>query len=204
MQDILPICAVIMAGGMGRRMGGEKPSRMLGGQSLIERSIGKARQYTLHIAIAANRDTAGLLPGGYPILFDEMDGAGPISGLRSALAYAKTLGVEYALILPCDTPFLPADLAHRLYEAIGGGDAGAVLAHCDGRIHPACGLWRASALDHLPAYLAKGRASLHGFADAVGYTKADWPVHPIDPFFNINTAEDLAAAGDMLRQDDAG
>jgi molybdenum cofactor guanylyltransferase len=72
------------------------------------------------------------------------------------------------------------------------------VASSGGHLHPVCGLWRVSALDAVPAYLASGRRSLRGFAEAAGFTAVDWPIEPLDPFFNINTPEDLAAAERLL------
>jgi molybdopterin-guanine dinucleotide biosynthesis protein A len=60
-------------------------------------------------------------------------------------------------------------------------------------------LWRARAADGLAAYAASGRRSLHGFASAVGYVPVVWDNEPIDPFFNINDADDLARAEALLK-----
>lgn len=98
--------------------------------------------------------------------------------------------------MPCDTPFLPADLTSRLYPSIG--EANAAVAFCNGRLHAACSLWRVGAEKLLPAYLALGRRSLVGFAEAVGYVSVEWRSQPYDPFFNINTAEHLAKAESMI------
>jgi molybdopterin-guanine dinucleotide biosynthesis protein A len=93
-------------------------------------------------------------------------------------------------------PLTPSDLADRLAEALGS--QGAALAASGGRLHPVCGLWRVEALGALPAYAATGRRSLKGFAAEVGFTAVDWPVEPLDPFFNVNTPEDLARAEALL------
>ena len=67
------------------------------------------------------------------------------------------------------------------------------MAASGGRLHPVCALWKAEAAAGLPAYLATGRRSLRGFAEAVGYEAVEWPSEPFDPFFNINDEADLAA-----------
>jgi molybdopterin-guanine dinucleotide biosynthesis protein A len=67
-----------------------------------------------------------------------------------------------------------------------------------GRLHPVCALWRARAADGLGAYVASGRRSLRGFAEAVGYATVEWGTEPIDPFFNVNDADDLQRAEALL------
>jgi molybdopterin-guanine dinucleotide biosynthesis protein A len=89
-------------------------------------------------------------------------------------------------------PFLPADLFDKLREAIG--DAASALASSGGHVHPVCGLWRTSSLDCIGAYVASGRRSLKGFAETIGRAEVEWPAALNDPFFNINSADDLAEA----------
>lgn len=165
---------VILAGGAGRRIGGGKPQRLLAGRALIDRALGLARGWSDDVRIAG--------PGGD--LADAPDIAGPLGGLVAALGLGREI-----LTIPCDMPFLPEDLPARLV-----GDAAAIVAMSHGRLHPVCGLWRPAARDGLDAYLATGRRSLHGFAEAVGYQAVEWDIDPIDPFFNVNDEADLARA----------
>jgi len=72
------------------------------------------------------------------------------------------------------------------------------MADSGGALHPVCALWSISALDWLPDYVATGRRSLRGFAEAVGMRAVDWPVEHFDPFFNINSPADLATAEQLL------
>ena len=108
----------------------------------------------------------------------------------------RTAGREAVLTIPADMPFLPAHLGKRLSAEIG--QYGAAITSSCGHLHPIGGLWRVSALDKLDGYLATGRRSLKGFAEAIGFRAVDWPIEPRDPFFNINSAEDLAIAERML------
>lgn len=188
---------VILAGGEGRRIGGGKPLIRLAGQTLLERAIALARTWPGDIAIALRQPGQLPLPGGVLPIFDE-DGEGPLAGLQSALRFARDHEFAAALTMPCDVPFAPADLAGRLGKALGA-DAGAVLAASGGVLHPACALWKASALEALPDYRATGKSSLRGFAAFVGFATAEWPCEPFDPFFNVNSPEDLTAAEALLR-----
>jgi molybdenum cofactor guanylyltransferase len=168
---------VILAGGAGRRIGGGKPLRLLGGETLLDRALGIARRWSDEVLVAdGTTDAPGI--------------EGPLGGVAAALALGGDI-----LTIPCDMPFLPDDLPDRL----GAQGEAAVLAESGGRLHPVCALWRASAADDLPAYVVSGRRSLHGFAEAVGYASVSWSADPADPFFNVNDEADLARAEALLR-----
>ena len=171
---------VILAGGEGSRIGGNKPQRLLGGETLLDRALARARRWSGEVLVAARE-------GGD--IADDPEIEGPLGGVAAALA----LGGD-VLTIPCDMPFLPDDLPERLRS-----DAAVTVAASGGRLHPVCALWKAEAREGLPAYLATGRRSLTGFAEAVGCQAVDWPIVPVDPFFNINDKADLARAEALLR-----
>ncbi|HVQ08863.1 MAG TPA: molybdenum cofactor guanylyltransferase [Allosphingosinicella sp.] len=171
---------VILAGGKGRRIGGGKAARLLGGQSLIDRALARARSWSDSVLVATRE-------GGD--IEDDPAVEGPLGGVAAALA----LGGD-VLTIPCDMPFLPDDLPARLVSKTV-----ATLAASGGHLHPVCALWKAEAAAGLPAYLATGRRSLRGFAEAVGYEAVEWAVEPYDPFFNINDEADLVRAEALLR-----
>ena len=172
---------VILAGGEGRRIGGGKPQRLLGGETLLDRALRRARSWSDEVLVAARE-------GGD--IADDPAIEGPLGGVAAALA----LGGD-VLTIPCDMPFLPDDLPARLVS-----DKAVTVAASGGRLYPVCALWTKRALDGLPAYLATGRRSLTGFAEAVGYRAVDWSVDRYDYFFNINSLEDIEQAGTWLSQ----
>jgi len=171
---------VILAGGEGRRIGGGKPQRLLGGETLLNRALRRARGWSDEVLVSARE-------GGD--IQDDPAIEGPLGGVAAALA----LGGD-VLTIACDMPFLPDDLPERL-----SSDAAVTVAASGGRLHPVCALWRAEAREGLPAYLATGRRSLTGFAEAAGYEAVEWAVVPFDPFFNVNDEADLVRAEAMLR-----
>lgn len=191
----MKILVAILAGGAGSRIGGDKPLRILAGETLLDRAIAQARQWS-DIAVVAVRDRAQVGEAALDCILDEPGIDGPLAGLAAALREAKGLGREAVLTIPADVPFLPADLRDRLVMEIDG--ALAAVASSGGHLHPVCGLWRASALTRLEGYLASGRRSLRGFAEALGYRAVEWAGADPDPFFNINSNADLAAAERLL------
>jgi molybdenum cofactor guanylyltransferase len=181
------IAVLVLAGGEGRRIGGGKPARLLGGMTLLDRALAMARRWSDDVAISVRG------AGGPGFIEDAPDIEGPLGGLAAGLRHGWLAG-RALLTIPCDMPFLPGDLPERLT-----GNAVATLAASGGHVHPVCALWRPGAQDGLPAYLASGRRSLKGFAEAVGCNLADWPAAPFDPFFNVNDEADLARAETLLR-----
>ena len=192
----MKIAIVLLAGGKGSRIGGGKPTRMLGGVTLLERAVDQARKWSERVAVTARHDQQiqGLE---VPLVPDEPRVEGPLGGLVSALRFAEEEAAEAVLTLPIDMPFLPDDLVDRLAKFLPGRCA--AIASSANHLHPVCGIWRTKATGFLPDYLATGRRSLRGFAETVGYVAVEWPTKPMDPFFNINTPDDLAAAERMLR-----
>lgn len=187
-----PCVAVVLAGGAGFRMGGNKPLRTWGEISLLAHALTLARGYADEVAIAV-RDAEQL--GGRacaPLLLDRPDIPGPLAGLASALAFARARSTTHVQVLACDMPRLPSDLTSRLAAAMGS-QAKVALPVSHGRLHPVCGLWSVDVEPVLVDYLAQGRSSLRGLAATVGEAVADWGTVQPDPFVNLNTLAELRA-----------
>ena len=172
-------------------MGGGKPLQQLRGERLIDRALRQARGWSEFVAVAV-RDPSQVQRLEAELIADEPHLFGPLAGLVTGLRHSEMVRRPLLLSIPADTPFLPGDLLDRLCDVIG--DANCALASSGGHLHPVCGLWRSSVLDRVPDYISAGRRSLKGFAEMVGYVAVKWPVAPADPFFNVNTVEDLAEA----------
>jgi molybdopterin-guanine dinucleotide biosynthesis protein A len=184
--------AVVLAGGEGRRMGGGKPRRRFGAVSLVAHAVSLARRWSPEVAVAVRSADQAVGEAEAPLILDDPAVEGPLAGLAAALAHAAETDAALLLTLPCDAPRLPADLLARLSQALAADGLVAVAAS-NGRLQPTCALWRPAAAARLPDYLASGRRSLHGFAEACGMAVADWTHDGDDPFANANTPEELAA-----------
>jgi molybdopterin-guanine dinucleotide biosynthesis protein A len=188
----MDLVVVILAGGSGRRIGGRKPDRMLGGVRLLDRAVAQARSWSEDVVIACGASPLEAI--GLVQVVDQQ-GSGPVAGLLAGIRHARHAGASEVLAIPCDTPFLPENLAERL--ARGRPDNCAVaMARAGGRLHPSCGLWRTEVEPAISAYLAEERRSLIGLAERVGYAAVEWEEE--SAFLNINTPEDLARAAKML------
>jgi molybdenum cofactor guanylyltransferase len=189
------IAVVILAGGEGRRIGGDKPQRVLGGRRLINFAEALARQWSDRAAVAVRKShqAVGIT---LPIIRDQAELQGPLGGLAAALMFADEAGCEAVLTIPADMPFLPLNLLERL--SVEKGNAAAALASSGAYLHPICGLWSTRVLGSLPDYVATAKRSLRALAEAVGYVEVEWATDPLDPFFNINSPDDLVRAQRLL------
>lgn len=195
------IPAVILAGGLARRMGGgDKGLLDLGGQSLLSRVIDRIGPQAGPLALNANGDPARFAAFGLPVLADTIDGfAGPLAGILAALDWAEGLGASQAVTVAADTPFFPQDLVERLLDA---GFPMVLAATTDEKRgvlrQPTFGLWPVDLREDLQGALTRGIRKVVQWSDQHGAGSVVFETSVYDPFFNINTAEDLAEAEAML------
>ncbi len=195
------IPGVILAGGRATRMGGgDKGLRPLGGGTLLSHVIDRLAPQAGPLALNANGDPARFAAFGLPVLPDGIpDHPGPLAGVLAGLDWAAGLGAASIVTAAADTPFFPRDLAARLRAAAAEAGAPIALAatpDADGQPgrHPTFGLWPVALRDDLRAALAGGLRKIVAWTDAHGCATALFPAQPFDPFFNVNTPEDLALA----------
>lgn len=194
-KPVLPV--VIMAGGEGVRIGGSKPMQNVAGVPMISRALEFARRHSPYVAVSVRAAEQLVDVSGTAILLDPMPGQGPLNSLLSAFAYCQKFECSHVLVIGCDMPLLPDDLVSRLSAGMIGHSA--VIARSAGRLHLAAGLWKVET-KQLDRYVETGRRSLIGYASFAGYTAVDWDTALFDPFFNVNTLEDVAAAERILRK----
>lgn len=196
---------VILAGGLSRRMGGgDKGLLALGGQTILDRVVERLSPQVNGIVLNANGDPARFHGLGMPVVADSIDGfAGPLAGVLAGLDWARKSGATTIVTAAADTPFFPSDLVTRLTEEVRGMAHPLVLSATrgeDGRLirHPTFGLWPVALADDLRNALSDGLRKVVLWTDAHGGRVAEFPVKGHDPFFNVNTPDDLEAAQRIL------
>ena len=193
---------VILAGGQARRMGGgDKGLLMLGGKTVLSHVVDRLEPQVASIALNANGDPTRF-GDAHPVVCDSIKGfAGPLAGVLAGLDWAHTQGASHIVTAAADTPFFPCDLVPRLMLAAEGQDI-ALAATPDPKRglarHPTFGLWPVALRDDLRAALDDGIRKVVQWTDRHQTALAEFPATPFDPFFNINTPEDLARAEALL------
>lgn len=198
------IPGVILAGGQGQRMGGQdKALLMLDGQSLLDRVVGRLGQQCSTLAVNANGDSARFDRLNLPVLRDSAQGQpGPLAGILAAMDWAAARADERVVTVAVDTPFVPLDLVERLASVPSGIAIAATAAPGeDPHLQPVCALWPVALREDLRACLAQGNRKVRKWAQAHEAETVLFPDQGIDPFFNINTPQDLRKANDLLRRD---
>jgi molybdopterin-guanine dinucleotide biosynthesis protein A len=194
---------LILAGGRGRRMGdADKALIRLAGRPLIAHAIAALESQCAGLIINANGAAERLRPYALPIVADDPQNfAGPLAGVLAGLEFARRIKPEIAdvLSLAVDTPFAPRDLVERLQAARKATGAAIAVAASGGNRHHVVALWPVALAEFLRrALTAEGVRKVEVFAERFGVAVATWDDEPFDPFFNINTPDDLARAEKQL------
>lgn len=197
------VVGVLLAGGLSRRMGGDdKMLRRVGARTILERVIDRLAPQVGTLVLNANGDPERFASYGLPVAADSLEGhAGPLAGVLTGMEWAATHSPrsQWIVTVPTDAPFLPENLVARFLAAVEEAGAEMACAASGGRAHPVCGLW--------PVYMAAGlRRSMieeeirkvDRWTKRYRLVQVDWPVEPVDPFFNANTPDDLAEAERLL------
>jgi len=189
---------VILAGGRARRMGGiDKGHIRIGGATILERVLMRLRGQCAHLVLNANAES-GRFAIDVPTVADSVaDFPGPLAGILAGLDFAavQTPEIAWVVSVPGDCPFLPHDLVPRLHQARHAIGATLACASSAGRRHPVVGLWPVGlreALRH--ALTQEGAHKVGEWSARYPLAVAEWPTEPLDPFFNVNTPEDVAEA----------
>jgi molybdenum cofactor guanylyltransferase len=198
------VVGVLLAGGQARRMGGgDKCLRRLGGRTILEHVIERARPQVAALLLNANGDPARFAAFGLPVVADVIAGfPGPLAGVLTGLEWARTHRPEcpWTATIATDTPFFPADMVGRMLSAIEREGADLACATSGGRAHPVFGLWPVRLADDLrSAMVDEGIRKVDLWTARYRLVEVSFPVDVVDPFFNTNRPEDLAEAERLLR-----
>ncbi len=187
---------------------GHKPSITLTALPLISH-VAELLQKQVEAVIVINNNPSHLPETlNLPVIRDFQPGrGGPLVGIITAMLYARAALPEcnHFVSVPCDGPFFPATLVERL-TAASTMDTPAI-AVSDGRRHPLFACWPVSLLPRLQDWVAAGNARAGQFLGECGAAEVEFPLDAdgTDPFFNINTPEDLAEAKRIIaRRERAG
>jgi molybdopterin-guanine dinucleotide biosynthesis protein A len=199
------ILGLVLAGGLARRMGGGDKARIsIGGKTILERVLARLTPQCAGVIINANGDPARFSDTGLPVVADSVpDFAGPLAGILAGLDWAAAHRRDLADVVsvPGDCPFLPGDLVARLMAARQAAGAPLACARSGEWRHPVVGLWRVGLRHDLrKALVEEDLRKIEIWTARHGVAIADWPAVPVDPFFNVNTPEDAAAAERIAAQ----
>jgi molybdopterin-guanine dinucleotide biosynthesis protein A len=199
---------LVLAGGLARRMGGgDKALIRIGNETILSRTLSRLRPQVSGVVLNANGDPARFASFGLPVVADSVpDFAGPLAGILAGLDWiaANRPETEWMVSVPGDCPFLPRDLVARLHAARIAEGKPLACAHSGDWRHPVVGLWQVSLRENLRhAITVEDLRKIEVWTARHGIALADWPTEPVDPFFNVNTPEDVEMATKLAASENA-
>ncbi len=188
-----PLTAVILAGGLGRRVeGADKGLLLFRGKPLVQWVLDRIEPQVQETLLNANRNREVYASFGVRVIGDQIaDHPGPLAGLHAGLVEAEN---EWVLSLPCDAPFLPLNLAQRLGAVRGKPGVRAAIACCQGRQHPVFALCHRDQADRLEAYLREGGRRVGAWFTLIEAVEVPFDDQP-EAFQNLNTQSAIDACG---------
>ena len=190
-MSIPPTTALVLCGGRGKRLGGvDKPLVKLAGKTLLARLIERLETQVDAIVLSGVREPRDYDAFDYPLVEDEDRDQGPVAGIVSARSVVRT---PWILTTPVDTPFLPLDLVSSLAPTCQR--TGAAVVTAGGHRQNLAMLLAPERVESLARFYASGGRAVHRWLAAYGVEEVEFPAAG---FFNINTPDDLALAGELL------
>ena len=193
---MINVDGVILAAGLSSRMGSvNKVQSVLAGRTLLEHAVTKLTPQVDRLVVNGDKNLCG-----DGAIADKVEGfKGPLVGLYSALLSDKLSSAQYLMMAPCDGPFIPENLVAALYREISATDADIACVRYQGFAQPTFSLWHKRVTPVVEqALLVKKNGGFKPLLEGLNSVYLDWPEQVINPFFNINTQDDLAEAERLL------
>tara|TARA_B100000427_G_scaffold328426_1_gene341503 strand:+ start:364 stop:984 length:621 start_codon:yes stop_codon:yes gene_type:complete len=197
------ILGVILAGGKSKRMGKDKHLIKLGEKTLIEYTITKVQKLLKEVIIISNYKIDLAAQYNIEIVPDKLkEQQGPLVGIFTALDWIKKKNKKYNWIatFPCDTPFFPMSLIEKFIDLSINKKSELYFASSKGQRHNIFGLWSVNLYENLKKdILNTNIRKVQDWADRNNVEKIEFNFKDFDPFFNINTKEDLEKAIELKK-----
>ena len=197
------ILGTVLAGGKSQRFGEDKSQVMLEGKLLIDYILSEISSEFREILVVSNNKIDFKNSEKISIIEDFKKGLGPLGGVLSAMKWVKENNKNYEWVstFPADTPFFKKEILQKFYKEIEIEKSRLFFIKSNKTRHNIFGLWSIDLLEKLDEDLNKGDRKVELWANSVGVKVIDMDFKNIDPFFNINTKQDLEKAKEKLKND---
>jgi len=202
-MDLNNILAVVLAGGKSQRFGQDKSQVKLQDKILINYILGEIIDVFQETLIIANDSIDYMQSDKISITKDFKSNLGPLGGVLTGMKWIKENNKNYKWIstFPSDTPFFTKKELNYFYENIRENNSRLFFIKNKNTRHNIFGLWSLDLIDQLEKDLLKGERKVEVWADSIGVSTVNIEYKKPDPFFNINTKEDLKKAKEMMNND---
>tara|TARA_B110001452_G_scaffold241935_1_gene224411 strand:- start:150 stop:758 length:609 start_codon:yes stop_codon:yes gene_type:complete len=202
-MDHNKILAVVLAGGKSQRFGQDKSQVKLKGKILIDYILSEIIDEFNETLVVINEPINFMKSKKIIMIKDLKEGLGPLGGILSAMKWINKNNKDYKWIstFPSDTPFFTKKELKNFYENIQIEKSKLFFIKSKKKRHNIFGLWSLDLMDQLESDLLKGERKVELWANSIGVSTVNIEYQNIDPFFNINTKEDLEKAEELLNND---
>ena len=202
-MDLNSILGVVLAGGKSQRFGQDKSQVKLNGKILINYILNEIVDKFKETLIIANTPIDHMQSDKISITQDFKNGLGPLGGVLTGMKWIKKKNKRYKWIstFPSDTPFFTKKELDFFYENIKIDESKLFFIKNKEKRHNIFGLWSLDLMEQLETDLLKGDRKVEDWANSIGVTTVNVEYKKPDPFFNINTKEDLKKAIDIINND---
>ena len=196
-NNILP---VVLAGGKSKRFGEDKSQAQLGSKILIDYILSEIINDFNEVVIVANDPIKHLLSDKITKIEDYKKNLGPLGGVLSAMKWVKDNNKKYQWIVtfPSDTPFFKINILNEFFNKVNVKESELFFMKFNDKRHNIFGLWSMDLIDQLEKDLENGSRKVEKWANNIGVKTINMSFEKEDPFFNINTKEDLIKAKKIL------
>ena len=202
-MDLNNILGVVLAGGKSQRFGQDKSQVKLQDKLLIDYILSEIIDEFNETLIVANEKINFMSSNNISITKDFKSGLGPLGGVLTAMKWIKENNKKYKWIstFPSDTPFFKKKELKFFYENININKSKLFFIKSKETRHNIFGLWSLDLMDQLEKDLSRGERKVEVWANSIGVSTVNIDYKKPDPFFNINTKEDLKKAIEIMKND---
>ena len=202
-MDHSNILGVVLAGGKSQRFGEDKCQVKLGGKLLIDYILSEIIDEFKEVLLISNNKIKYNNSNKISLVEDTKRGLGPLGGILTAMKWIKENNRSYKWIstFPSDTPFFKKKILNNFLEEIKDYEGKLFFINSNDTRHNIFGLWSIDLLDRLEKDLDNGERKVEMWANKIGVKSINMKFENKDPFFNINTKEDLIKAEEYLEND---
>jgi molybdenum cofactor guanylyltransferase len=197
------ILGTVLAGGKSQRFGEDKSQVKLGDQFLIDYILSEIIDEFKEVLVVSNKSINFKSLGKISLIKDFKKDLGPLGGVLSAMKWVKDNNKNYQWIstFPADTPFFKNQILKDFLQNIDLRESKLFFIKSNNKRHNIFGLWSIDLMDKLEEDLNRGERKVEVWANSIGVKIIDMKFENEDPFFNINTKEDLKKAVEKFNND---
>ena len=202
-MDHSNILGVVLAGGKSQRFGEDKCQVKLGDKLLIDYILSEIIDEFKEVLLISNNKIKYNYSNKISLVEDTKKGLGPLGGILTAMKWIKENNKSYKWIstFPSDTPFFKKKILNNFLEEIKDYEGKLFFINSNNTRHNIFGLWSIDLLERLEKDLDNGERKVEMWANKIGVKSINMKFENKDPFFNINTKEDLTKAEEYLEND---